>query len=84
MASPLNHVVVPIVTYEYLFCLLSSEWLRPPTRHKAQGLLSGSCTPSTVGHGLRTKKSGYDLVPSSEKRLGNQVPHTEYGSTTPG
>jgi hypothetical protein len=81
MASPMNPAVIPIVTYEYLFCLPSSERLRPPARRKAQGLLSGSCTMDCR---LWQKKSKYGLVPSSSKRLGNQVPYTGYGPTTPG
>jgi hypothetical protein len=34
MASPLNPVVVPIVTYVYLFCLPLSEQPQPPTQWK--------------------------------------------------
>jgi hypothetical protein len=44
--------MVPAVICEYLLCLLSSEWLRAPTRQKAQGLLSGSCTQGTEGRQL--------------------------------
>jgi hypothetical protein len=41
MALPTNPTVVPIVTYQYLFCLPSSERLQPPAQRKAQVLLSG-------------------------------------------
>jgi hypothetical protein len=83
MASPPNPTVVTVVPYEYLFCLLSSERSQSPTRWKAQGLLLGSYTPGSVGRRLRLNESGYDPVPSNEKQLGNQVPHTEYGPTAP-
>jgi hypothetical protein len=52
MASPLNPPMALIITYEYLFCLPSSERLRSPIGRKARGLLSGSCTPGTTGHQL--------------------------------
>jgi hypothetical protein len=48
MASPLNPAVVPVVTYEYLIYLPSSERFHPSTQQKAQGLLSGSCIPGIV------------------------------------
>jgi hypothetical protein len=69
------------MTYEYLFCLPSSEWPRPPAQWKARGLLSGS---GTMGHQLCPSKSGYGPVPSSDKWLGNQVPHTVHGPIAPG
>jgi hypothetical protein len=50
--TSLNPATVPAVSYEYLFCLPSSDRLRPPARRKAQGLLSGSCTLGTVGRWL--------------------------------
>jgi hypothetical protein len=53
--SPRNHAHAPSVTYEYLFYLPSSDRLWPPTRRKAQGLLSGSSTPGTAGRWLRLK-----------------------------
>jgi hypothetical protein len=62
MASPLNSAAVPVVIYEYLFCLLLSEQSRPPTQWKAQGLLSGSHTPSTMGNWLRPKN--LDMIDS--------------------
>jgi hypothetical protein len=83
MASPLNHATAPVVTYEYLFSLSSSKRPWAPTRWKSQGLLSGSCTPGTVGHQLWSNKYGYDLVPSSGKRLGNQAPRTGYSPSAP-
>jgi hypothetical protein len=55
MVTPPNPVAVPTISYEHLFCLPSSERLWPPTRWKAQGLLSGSSTLGTVGHQLRSK-----------------------------
>jgi hypothetical protein len=55
MISPSNPMAAPVVTYEYIFCLSLSDQLRPPTQWKAQGLLSGSSTPDTVGHRLRPK-----------------------------
>jgi hypothetical protein len=69
MASPplLNLTAVPVVTYEYLFYLSSSEELRPHARRKAQRLLLGSYTPDTTSRWLRLKKTGHDLMPSSGK-----------------
>jgi hypothetical protein len=84
MASPPNPVAVPIVSYEYLFCLPSSERPRSPIRWKARGLLSGSCTPTTAGHRLQPNKSRYDPILSHDKWLGNQIPRIRYGPTTPG
>jgi hypothetical protein len=55
MASPLNPAAVTVVTYLYQFCLPLSEQPKPPTRPKAQGLLSGSCTLGTMGHWLWSK-----------------------------
>jgi hypothetical protein len=55
MALPMNLAVVPAVTYEYLFFLPLSEWLRPPAQQKAWGLLSGSYNLSTVGCLIRPK-----------------------------
>jgi hypothetical protein len=55
MSLPLNVVAVPTVTYEYPFCLPSSERLWPPTQQKARGLLSGSCTLATTGRLLWPK-----------------------------
>jgi hypothetical protein len=49
MSLPPNLALVSAITYKYLFCLSLSEWLQPPARWKAQGLLSGSCPPGTVG-----------------------------------
>jgi hypothetical protein len=49
MATPPNPTVVPTVSYEYLFCLPSSERFQPPARRMAQGLLSGFSTPETAG-----------------------------------
>jgi hypothetical protein len=46
--------------------------------------LSGSCTSVTAGRRLQSDKSGYDVIPSSSKRLGNKVPHTDYGPIAPG
>jgi hypothetical protein len=56
MASPPNHAAVPVVTYEFLFYLLSSKRPRPPAQRKARGLLSWSYTSDTMGHRLQTKK----------------------------
>jgi hypothetical protein len=84
MASPLNPMVAPVVTYEYPFNLPSSERPRPPARLKTWGLLSGSCTPRTVSHQLHPNEYGYDIVPSSGNRVRNHVPYTRYGPTTPG
>jgi hypothetical protein len=50
--SPLNLMVAPTVTYEYLLYLPLSDRLQPPTRPKDRGLLSRSSTPSTAGHEL--------------------------------
>jgi hypothetical protein len=55
MVSSPNLVEAPAVTYEYLFCPPSSDWLRPPTRRRAQGLLLGSNTPRTVSRRLQLK-----------------------------
>jgi hypothetical protein len=50
-----NPTEVPAVTYEYLFCPLSSDRLRPPAQWRAEGLLSGSSTLGTVSHWLQPK-----------------------------
>jgi hypothetical protein len=76
MASLPNPASIPTVTYEYLICLPPGEWLRPPTRQQARGLLSRSCTLGSEGRRLWPNKSRYDPVPSNGKRLGNQVCHT--------
>jgi hypothetical protein len=73
MASPPNPVMVHVVTYEYLFCLLSSERLQPPARRKDRGLLSGSCILGTAGHWLQSKKSGHVLSPSSGRTVGESL-----------
>jgi hypothetical protein len=83
MSSPLNPAAVLVVTYEYLFCLSSSERPQPPARWKSQGLLSRYCTLGTTGHRVWPNKSGYDPVPSSGKQLGNHIPCTRYDPTTP-
>jgi hypothetical protein len=67
MATPPNPVEVPKVICEYLFYLPSSKRPRPPTRRKAQWLLSGSYTSGTMIHQLWPNKSGYDSVPYSSK-----------------
>jgi hypothetical protein len=63
MTSAPNPVMAPAVPHEYLFCLPSSEWLRPLARQKVRGLLSRSCTLSTMGRWLRPIKSGYTWFP---------------------
>jgi hypothetical protein len=55
MAKPPNPAMVPILSYENIFCLPSSEWHWPPVRWKTRGLLSGSCTSGTIGHRLQPK-----------------------------
>jgi hypothetical protein len=84
MATPPNLVAVPVVTYEYLFCLPLNERSRSPTQWKARGLLSGFGTPSTVDHRLQPNKSRYDSLPSKGKQLGNQILCTRYGLSPPG
>jgi hypothetical protein len=76
MASPSNPVTVPIVTYEYLICLPSSEQPRPPARWMTQGLLSGSCTPNITGRRLRPKEIW--IQPSSLQRQMIGEPSTPY------
>jgi hypothetical protein len=73
MASPLNPVVVPAVTYEYLFFLRLSDRLRSPTRWKARGLLTGSCTPGYHGSPVMAQKFGYAQYP-----LATNVWETKY------
>jgi hypothetical protein len=48
--SSLNPAEVLAVIYEYLFYPPSSDRLWPPIQQRAQGLLSGSSTLSTMGH----------------------------------
>jgi hypothetical protein len=71
MASPSNPAVVPVVTYEYLFCLPSSE--RPPAIRSTEslGATFRVLYPGTVGRQLWPNKSRYDRIPSTGKRLGN-------------
>jgi hypothetical protein len=61
--------MAPAVTYEYLFCLPSSDQLRPTARRNAQGLLSGFSTPVpwAAGYG---QKSRYDRLPPVANGLG--------------
>jgi hypothetical protein len=75
MASPPNCMVVPTITYEYLFCLLSSERLRPPARRKAWGLLLGSYTLGTAGHRLWPKN--LDMIGSLQWQMARE-PITPY------
>jgi hypothetical protein len=75
MISPPNLAEVPEVTYEYLFCPPSSDWLRPPAHWRARGLLSGSRTPGTVGHRLRLKI--LDMTGSLQQQT-TREPYTPY------
>jgi hypothetical protein len=52
---PSNPTTVTMAPYEYLLCLPSSDWLRPPTRRKAQGLVSVSHIPGTMFCRLQPK-----------------------------
>jgi hypothetical protein len=72
--TPLNPAAVPTVSYEYLFCLPSSEWLWLPARRKDWGLLSGSCTPGTAGCQLRLKKYRYGRFPPAANDWGTIHP----------
>jgi hypothetical protein len=83
IASPSNLVAAPVVTYEYLFYLPSSERLHPPARWKARELWPGSCTPGTTGRRLQPKNLD-TTGPSNGKWLGNHTPRTGYGPTTHG
>jgi hypothetical protein len=82
MASPPNLVMIPIVTYEYLFYLPSSERLQPPAQRKAQGYCWGLVpwVPRVAGY---NRKIYIRPIPSSGKQMGNHAPHTGYGPTTP-
>jgi hypothetical protein len=53
--TPPKSAAVPVVSYEYLFYLPSSERLRPLARRKAWGLLLGSCTLGIVSRQLWLK-----------------------------
>jgi hypothetical protein len=75
MASPPNPSMVPVVTYEYLFCLLSSDRFQPPARQKARGLLSGSSTPGTVGR--RSWAKILDMISSLQLQTAGE-PYTLY------
>jgi hypothetical protein len=75
MASPRNPVIAPTVTYEYPFCLPSSDWLGPPTRWKAQGLLSGYGTLGMTGHWLWPKI--LDTAGSLQQQMAGE-PYTPY------
>jgi hypothetical protein len=84
MASPPNPAAVPVVTYEYLFCLPSSEWPRPLSRPVAQGLLSGSCTPCIMGHWLWLKRNlDTTRLPPVAEWLRSHSLRAGYGPTTP-
>jgi hypothetical protein len=67
IVTPLTLAATPTTSYEYLFCLPSSDQLRPPIQRKAQGLLSGSCTPDTAGHRLRSKNP--DTTDSHQQQM---------------
>jgi hypothetical protein len=75
MASPPDPVAVPVVTYEYLLYLPSSERPQPLARRKARGLLSGSCTLATAGHWLWLKN--LDMIGSLQRQTA-QEPSTLY------
>jgi hypothetical protein len=81
--TPLNPAVAPTTSYEYLFCLPSSDWLWPPTRWKARGYCQG-----LVPRVLWVINYGPIIhiwpVPTNSKWLRNHAPHTEYDTTTPG
>jgi hypothetical protein len=68
--QPHNHTFEShaAVSYEYLFCHPSNDWLWPPARRKAQGLLSGSCTLGTAGHQLRL--NNLDTIYSLQRQNG--------------
>jgi hypothetical protein len=71
----LNPVAVLTVSYEYPFCHPSSDRLWPPTRQKAQWLLSGSCTLGTVAHWLWP--NDLDTTGSSSHKMARE-PYTLY------
>jgi hypothetical protein len=74
MTSPPNLMAVSVVTYEYLFCLPSSDRLRPPTRRKAQGLWTGSCTLGYREALVTAQKSRYGRFPSAVNSWGTKYP----------
>jgi hypothetical protein len=73
MASPPNLVVVPIVTYEYLFCLPLSEQLWPPARLKVRGYCRGLVPWVPPVADNDPKKFGHDLTPSSGRTVGESL-----------
>jgi hypothetical protein len=73
--SPPNLVEVPAVTNKSLFYLPPIDQLRPPAQQKAQGLLSGSSTPSIMGHRLRPKL--LDTTSSLQQQMAGE-PYTPY------
>jgi hypothetical protein len=60
MDSPPNPVVMLAVTYEYIFCLPSSEQLQPHAQRKARGATIGVLYPGYHKSLVTTQKSGYD------------------------
>jgi hypothetical protein len=83
IVTPLNPVVAPTTSYEYLFCLPSIDQIQPPAQWKARTLLSGSCTPGTVGHQLRPKNP-FTTNSHQLQMAGGHAPCTGYDPTTPG
>jgi hypothetical protein len=79
--TPLNPAMVPTISYEYLFCHPSSDQLRPPSRWKTRGLLSGFCTSGTTGRRLRP--SNLDTISSHQRQNGWGTIHPEPGTTPP-
>jgi hypothetical protein len=75
MVSPLNLVMAPAVTYDYLLCLPSSDRLRPPTQWNARGLLSRSSSLGTTGYRLWPKI--LDTIGSLQQQMAGE-PYTSY------
>jgi hypothetical protein len=63
MAPPPNPIVVPTVTYEYLFCLPSSERLWPPRSMEGLGVTVGVSYHRYFWTPVTTHKFAYDQFP---------------------
>jgi hypothetical protein len=82
MASPLNSVLVTVVTYEYLIRLPLSERPRLTTRRQARGLLLVSCTPSTACCRLRPTNLDTTQFPLAAMTGESSTPHQIWSHLT--
>jgi hypothetical protein len=74
MALPPNPVAVPVVSYEYLFCLPSSEQLWPLCSTEGLGATIRVLYPGYRGSSVTAQKSGFDRFPPVTHGWGTNQP----------